>query len=258
MKKEVKAKTSDYKESNMIVQGNAFIQRTNGSLNAIPLKLLKLIISCINSSNPQKDYSVYVRKQDLLSFIGVESTGEYSYLKEQLNRLITPVDMKDYNGEVESVALLLKFSWTNNNDLVKFTFDKAVWKQLVDLKKNFLKYPIANIKGLKKKPSMILYENLLSYTRQSLCKTIQIDMETLRFITGTEKKYKKYADFKKNILIPAQEEINGNPNLEYLFDFEKVEKGGKVVAVIFKLKYRTSKYDTLTHTEYPEDLWKDI
>lgn len=249
---------SDYSENNIVVQANTFIRHSTGTINAIPLKMFKMIVSCIDTQNPPEDYSVYTKKQELLNFVGAKSTGAYSYLKEKLEELIRPVTLIDSQGSVTSVTLLVKFSWTPKSEYVKFEFHKDVWPYLVGLKEHFLQYNIMQIKSFKSKFSIILYENLLSYTRQTESKVFTIEMDVLRNITGTEKKYKKFKDFEANVLLPAQKEINSDPFIEYLFQYKKIKEGRTIVAIEFHLRPRTSIEDTLEYTAYPERLKNKI
>ena len=257
MKKEAML-ISDYKDNNKVAQANDLITQARGDLNLVPLKMLKLLISCVDTENPPSDYSVYVKRTDFTDFLNVKGKGSYDYIKKQLDMLIRPVDLISPRGKKITVALLKKHDWREGNSLVKCTFDEDIWEYLVDLKKNFLQYELLQIQGFNSKFSLILYENLLAMTRQSQSKIIVIPVSTLRRLTGTENKYSKFKDFEKNVLKVAQDEINSSTFLEFLFSYTKNKEGRSNEEITFRLKRRTSFTDTLKDTEYPERLDDDI
>lgn len=249
-----------FKESNNVAQRNDFIRQTNGSIDMVPLKLFKLLISCIDTTDPPKEFSIYIKKGHILKFMGVSRKSAYSYLKNQLDKLVVPVTLRDSDGYLTKVALMTKYSWTPKSDLVKCTFDEEVWPYLTNLSKMYpyLQYNIMQIQNFRSKFSIILYENLLSYTRETGNKIIEIDMKTLRYITGTENKYRNFKDFESNVLKPAQKEMNEAESLEFFFTYEKIKHWKEVASVKFLLRKRTSFLDTLDHTEYPERLAEKI
>lgn len=224
-----------------------------------------MIVSCLDTMNPPADYSVYITKQELLNFVegeskrpGKKNTGKYSYIKSQLENLITPITILNENGDEITVALLTKYIWLKDVNIVKFTFDEDIWPYLIGLKQHFLQYNILQIRGFKSKFSLEIYENLLSHTRQSESKFVVIDMQNIRYFTDTQKKYKEFKDFEKNVLKPAKKEINSDKCIEFLFDYKKIQPGRSITAIEFHLKKRTSMDDTWDYTKYPERLAEEI
>ena len=63
---------SNYSDNNKVVQANELIRKSTGNINTVALKTFRLLISCVDTKNPPKDYSVYVTKEDLLSFSGAQ------------------------------------------------------------------------------------------------------------------------------------------------------------------------------------------
>jgi len=255
MNKKIK---SDYKEINNVAQKNELIRNSTGEINLVPLKILKFLISCIDTENPPDDYTVIATKRELLAFSGASGKGELSYLKLQLRSLITAIPIIDEDDKVKMVSLITDFSWVPESDYVRVAFHKDIWPYVTDLKKNFLQYNINQIKNFKSKFSLVLYEYLLSYTRQYGTKTVKIDIQTLRRVTGTSKKYKDFKDFELAVIKKAQKEINEDQYLEYIFTYEKVYEGRTVDSINFFLRKRTSLFDSLEHTEYPERLSQAI
>jgi len=249
---------SDYSENNKVAQANDLILKARGDLSLVPLKILKLLISCIDTENPPGDLSVYLKRSDFMEFLNAKGKGSYEYIKTQLDKLISPIDLIDAKGKKITVALLKKHDWREGNALVKCTFDEDVWIYLVNLKKNFLQYELLQIQEFSSKFTLILYENLLAMTRQYHSKTIVIQIDALRYLTGTTSKYKSFKDFENNVLKTAKAEINSCTYLEFLFDYDKLKRGHAYEEIEFRLRKRTSYEDTLEYARYPDRLTADI
>lgn len=248
--------TSDFKESNMVAERNDFIQQVYGELNLVPLKLLKLLISCIDTNNPRSGRVVYLKKREIFDFLQAKGKGQYYTIQKNIDELIRAVTLIDACGNTTKVALLVKYKWNPYSDYVAFYFDEDVWPYLTNLKKEnpYLQYNIMQIQPFKSKFTVILYELLLSYARLYQTKVITIDVERLRTSTGTTDKYPVFKDFEKNVLNTAKLEINNDPFLEFLFTYEKLKGGGKNKIIEFHLRKRTSIEDTLDYTAYPSKL----
>ena len=54
---------SDFDIKNKVVQANDLIQLSKWNLDAVPLKILKTLVSCIDTKNPPKDNTVCISKQ---------------------------------------------------------------------------------------------------------------------------------------------------------------------------------------------------
>jgi hypothetical protein len=102
---------------------------------------------------------------------------------------------------------------------------------LVNLKKNFFMYDLIDIVNFKFKHTLKFYEYLKS---QSL-NVIKLKLETLKEILDLTDKYKRYTNFKSDVLEVILEEINECSNTLYVsFSEEKV--GPKVKYIIFHIK----------------------
>ena len=250
--------TSDYNDNHKVVQANDLVRQTTGTINTVPLKMLKVLISCIDTSNPPKDNAVCISKGELIKFAGSQELGEYSYLKKQLGELITPITLVDDKKRMKKVALITDVEWNKSTNIVRCTFHRDIMPYLIDLKKLFLQYEVLNLIDFHSKYGIILYENLLSYTRQYNKKEIKLSVAELRRLTGTEKKYQLFKDFEKKVLKVAVDEINNHKYVEFLVTYEKIKIGRTIDSIIFRLRKRTSFADTLDHVSYPQNLNKKI
>lgn len=107
-----------------------------------------------------------------------------------------------------------------------------------------------------------MYELLKSY--EGIGKRI-FDIEELKQILGVDDKYTKYANFKKRILLKAQEDLSLHTDI--CFTFEELSEGSRrVEKIAFYIKKNTpnektkpqARQEPKNHTDSTaEDLWLD-
>lgn len=229
-----------YLENRKIVQANSLVRQTSWNLNLTPLKLFKACVSAIDTTNPPKDNTVVMHKSDLVQLLDGDDSKNHVYLKNQLRSLITSVKIEEDDKHERFVALVNDIYWEKDADIVKVEFHKAVMPYLIDLHERFLEYPAELIPYFDSKYGLIIYESLLSNWKQYAdSNEFTYDLETIRYITGTEKKYKEIYDFEKRVLKPAVDNINHIQG-EFLVKYEKIRHGRSIEKVKFILVKRTS------------------
>lgn len=230
----------NYLENKKIVQANSLVRQTNWKLNKTPMKLFKACIAAIDTSNPPKDNTVVIHKSDLVQLIDGDESKNHVYLKNQLRSLITSVKIEEDEKQEIFVALVNKIEWKKDSDIVKVRFDEAVMPYLIDLHERFLEYPADVIPQFDSKYGLIIYESLLSNWKQYAdSNEFTYDVDTIRYITGTEKKLKKWVNFEARVLKTAVEDINHMQG-EFLVKYEKIRHGRSIEKVKFILVKRTS------------------
>lgn len=252
---------SDFDIKNKVVQANDLIQFSKWNLNAVPLKILKTLVSCIDTNKPPKDNTVYITKQELFKIIGSESDGSYDYLKRKIRELQkNSIKIDEPNREI-FVPLVNKIVWDKNDDHIMCRFDEDLMPYLIDLQERFLQYDVAALKNFDSKYGLIMYEYLLSRERQERQSEhkYSISIENLRHLTDTEKKFKEFKDLKKRVIEQATEDINSS-GVEFLVKTANNGKRGvKATHVEFTLRKRTSYKETnFDVVEYPEWINKPI
>ena len=230
----------NYLENKKIVQANSLVRQTNWKLNKTPLKLFKACIAAIDTSNPPKDNTVVMHKSDLIQLIDGDESKNHVYLKNQLRSLITSVKIEEDDKHEIYTALVSKIEWEKESDIVKVKFDEAVMPYLIDLHERFLEYPADVIPQFDSKYGLIIYESLLSNWKQYTdSNEFTYDVDTIRYITGTEKKYSDFRNFEKRVLKSAVEDINHMQG-EFLVKYEKIRHGRSIEKVKFIIVKRTS------------------
>lgn len=231
---------AEYLENKKVVQANSLVRQTGWSLNLTPLKLFKACVSAIDTSKPPKDDTVVMHKSDLVQLLDGDSSKNHVYLKNQLRKLITSVKIEDDDKHERYVALVNDIYWEKDTDIVKIEFHKAIMPYLVELRSCFLEYPAELIPAFETKYGLILYESLLSNWKQYAdSNEFTYDVDTLRYITGTEKLYERWGNFEDRVLKPAVNNINHIQG-EFLVKYEKIKHGRTIEKILFRLVPRTS------------------
>lgn len=231
---------AEYLENKKVVQANSLVRQTRWSLNLTPLKLFKACVSAIDTSNPPKDNTVVMHKSDLVTLLEMDKKQNYVYLKNQLRSLITSVKIEEDDKHEIYTALVSKIEWEKESDIVKVKFDEAVMPYLIDLHERFLEYPAELIPAFDSKYGLIIYESLLSNWKQYADSTeFTYDVDTLRYITGTEKLYERWGNFEDRVLKPAVDNINHIQG-EFLVKYEKIKHSRTIEKILFRLVPRTN------------------
>jgi plasmid replication initiation protein len=231
---------AEYLENKKIVQANSLVRQTSWTLNLTPLKLFKACVSAIDTSNPPKDNTVVMHKSDLIQLLEIGKKQNYVYLKNQLRSLITSVKIEEDDKHERYCALVNDIYWEKDSDIVKIEFHKAVMPYLVELHSRFLEYPAELIPSFDSKYGLIIYESLLSNWKQYAdSNEFTYDVDTLRYITGTEKLYERWGNFEERVLKTAVENINHIQG-EFLVKYEKIRHGRTIEKILFRLVPRTS------------------
>jgi hypothetical protein len=115
--------------------------------------------------------------------------------------------------------------------VIKVQFQKEMREFLLQLKENFTYYRLHHILLLKSSYSIRIYELLKQY--QSIGRR-EIGLDDLRRKLGLDKKkLARYPDFKRKVILVAQEELGEKTDIR--FDFQEVKSGRKVVKLIFEI-----------------------
>lgn len=233
---------SDYKNTNFVVQANSLIRQTNWNMKAVPLKVFKVLISCIDTKNPPKDNKVIITKKELNDLLGSDvSDGSYPQLKSavlSLQKQIVEIQLSESKKATLSIAPYVV--WDYESDLITVEFGKGLMPYLVDLKERFTQYPVANLTAFSSKYGLILYEWLKSEDYKTMDRDQNvIEIDDLRRLTGTMKKYADFRNFEKKVLKAAVNDINDSA-LEFLVSYDKVKVGRSITAIRFKTRPRQS------------------
>ena len=146
----------------IVVQRNNFIKGNFSTLEIRDLKILKLLVSKVNSSNKEFESYYYITKDEVRAF-NFNERNIHSYIKTSLRKLgsVFIVVKNDDKEEVE-ISLVGKIIYDKKNGIYKVPLSKDLKEYLLDIKKEFTKYNLCNLVHLKRKEEVKLYEYLKS------------------------------------------------------------------------------------------------
>jgi plasmid replication initiation protein len=194
-----------------------------------------------------KPVKIYIR--DLMRFFGTHSNNDYSVIRaipETISQkpFYVPYQTKD-GGKRWSIINVLSIGTqpdvgdrSEGNAYIELKFNADLIPYLLELKEKFTKYDIRNITGLKSVYSIRLYEYLKENEwRKGLFEVTIAELKEMFYMSakdnGGRELYPLYADFKKRVLLKAQEDLNTFCDIK--FNFWEKKQGKKVVAVVFEI-----------------------
>ena len=232
---------NEFKDNNKVVQANQFITQTHWEMSLTPLKLFKILVSCLDTKKADNDGIVRISKKDLYSMFDYKNDNNYTYLREQMEQLQdVKVKILQPNGDVLVSVLVPNVTWRANEDIIECEFNNKILSYLLDLKKNYLSYDVSLLKFMTSKYSIIIYEVVKSLIYEPN-KEWLISVEELRRITGTQDKYKNFNLFKTKVLETAQEEINQFSDIVIRYD--TIKTGRKITKIKFYSRKKKSYND---------------
>lgn len=133
--------------------------------------------------------------------------------------IVTSDGTEIYTGLIESAFL------NPRSETFQAKLSVPAYQFLCDLSKG---YSLKNFKTaleLKTLYSSCIYDLICKWRNKP---TFEIDIEELRFITNTEKKYTATKDFKKRVLDSAKKELDSSDFTDLTFTYEDIKKGRSI------------------------------
>ena len=193
----------------------------------------RLIFTMIAKIQPDdEDFKPYrISLNELAEFLGIDKNHIYADCKKITKKLLGKV------VEIQETGRLLQTHWVSSADyvdgtgVVNLTFDPLLKPYLLQLKGNFTSSKLEMLLSFKSQYTMRMYTLLKQYER---LKWREIDLQQLRDTLGIGKdQYKRYNDFKKDILQATQKELKAKADL--YFEFDEVKYGRRVGAIRFRI-----------------------
>jgi plasmid replication initiation protein len=194
-----------------------------------------------------KPVRIYIR--DLMRFFGTQSNNDYGVIRaipETISQkpFYVPYHGKE-GGKRWSIINVLSIGSqpevgdrSEGNAYIELKFNSDLMPYLLELKEKFTKYDIRNITGLKSIYSIRLYEYLKENEfRKGVFEVSIEELKDMFFMSAKDNNgkelYPLYGDFKKRVLVKAQDDLLEHCDIK--FSFWEKKHGKKVVAVVFEI-----------------------
>lgn len=199
-------------------------------------RVILLLISLIKKEDKAfKEYRIPI--VNIQAFLNLKRKDLYITLKDIADKLLQRVvTIEKPNGG------WLKTNWISSSEYkpkgedgveyacLDLCFDPKLKPFLLELKSQFHSYMLSNVANLKSIYSIRFYEIFVSYRRLGKASFEVIDLKKRLQV---DKKYKRYDDFRKRVILHAQTELKAKTDI--CFDFTEERKGRKVHKLHFTI-----------------------
>lgn len=178
---------------------------------------MKLIISKVNSKDSifQDEYIITYNE---LNLVFKSSADRYKELTRSLKNLASfYIQINNKDKIVEFGLIQNKWTYKKYNKNITIHLHEDLMPLLLDIKKNFTKYNIKNLKMISSKYDLKMYEFLKSFEGM---RQITVTLEKIRNVLELQDKYPKFFIFKNKILNKAIEHINEHTDIEVYYETE--------------------------------------
>ena len=219
-------------EKYVVAQSNELVEAMySPALTARAHKVARLIFSLISPDD--KDLKLYtITVEALKKYLGFKEDTTWGRFHEDLKDIAErlnkePIIIKT-SEEVITAYLIAAYAINLSKATVTFEIPLLLKPFLIELKRNFTKYPLLYIPKLRSAYSIRLYELLYQY------KTIghrTIELDVLQRQVGSD--YDLYGDFKRKVLSIAQRDLEEHTDIK--FDYEEIKTVRKVTGLRFTI-----------------------
>ncbi|MEW4370339.1 replication initiation protein [Paenibacillus kandeliae] len=219
------------------MRGNNLVTKANNLIET-PLKLgvveMRIVIVLISTISPHDDeFKPYRFKiSEFAKMIGVKNKNIHQQIKDYTYSLMS---QPFYLHDNLQVTWLASAEYFPGEGVVEVEFSPKLRPYLLQLKEKFTTYRLIDIIKLKSAYAMRIYELLKQYERIG---SRTFTVQRLKELLGIEDQYPVYADFKKRVLVKAQQEINKHTDIS--FSFEEMKTGRKITEIKFLLSSKSA------------------
>lgn len=206
-----------------VIKSNRIIE-AKYRLNARAQKFILFMAAMINPSDQDFKY-LRVKIKDIEPIFNTEQKkwgSIYQIVKDVLLSLNNhPLKITQPDGSHLIINWIASAEIREGSGMVEFEFSEKLRPYLVQLKSHFTKYKLQNILQLKSGFSIRLYELLKA--RQFIGKA-EYEVNELKEILGLGDKYAVYYDFKRRVLLVAQEELRAHSDIYFEFKEKRIDR----------------------------------
>jgi len=202
-------------------------------------KLILYLISKINR-NDKEFTKQRITVKEFAELIKCEH-NIYSYMKSMAESIVSK-KIKILYG-IDNMLNINWFSYTDykaDKGMIEFAFNNSLAPYLLNIDMAYTKYFLSNVRFMKSKHSIRIYELLKQYEK---IKIRTVNLDDLKIYLGIKlTEYRSYNTFKIKIILTAQRELKKYSDI--CFDFEEIKESRKIVAIKFLIKKnRTDAFD---------------
>ena len=246
----------------VVTKSNYFIKNSSYDLSLEEQRIILTLSSMVQPED--EDFKVYTIKiSEFLELIGVLDQSKYTELPKITRELMKKVfEINDeITGDFLQVAWLSAVKYKKSSGEIDLEFSPHLKPYMLNLKGFYTKYKLHNVLAMKSKYSPRIYELLKLNQYQK--KGFSIHIDELRKLFKAENVYKNYNDFKKKVILKAQEELELYSDIRFEFkECKALRKVNYINFYVFKntptAKKKTNKTSTAPKTKKEQNTEKII
>lgn len=229
-----KEKTISEKQNYFVVKANELIQQSRFTLTTQQNKMLLFLISKIKPFDTGEEiYSFKIKEFCEVCNIEEDNNRNFINAKRSLKGLADKsVWVVQPNGDEVLLRWLDRVRLNRSTNCFEVSFHRDMLPYLFDIQKKYTQYCLSNVLTMHSKYGIRLYELLKSYKYFNKPVTFTIDELKKRL---DAEKYKRYPDFKINVIDKAVEDINYCSDIEVSYTPLKEGNSKGFVYIVFNI-----------------------
>ncbi len=215
---------------NRLVRKSNFLIEASYKLSAVEQKIVLILASMIKPDDQEfKKYTFQLK--NVFHFLGLNSKNAYAYMKEITKSLLGKVFTIQLSDSLLQTHWISSAHYHEGKGTVEFCFDPQLKPFLLQLKERFTTFKLREVVQFKSSFTIRMYELLKQYEKIG---NRTFDVQALRNLLGIEDlQYRLYADFKKRVILVAQEELSEKSDISFSFEEMKIGHAiGKIKFII--------------------------
>lgn len=224
--------SKETKKNYVVAQHNELLEATYSSkLTARAHKVARLILALINPLEENlREYTIKI--EDLKQYLGYQKKNVtwgrfYDDLRDIALRLNSePIILQTGKKKQLTAFFISSYEIDTLEGKVTFEISGKLKPYLLQLKKNYTTYLLANIPRLRSAYSIRIYELLYQYKKIG---KRYFELDDLQKKVGSN--HKLYGNFKNRVLKIAERDLKENTDIR--FEYDEIKKGRKITGLQF-------------------------
>lgn len=241
-------KKKEIRNNEIIVQHNHLIE-AKYRLSLQEKRLMCWLASQVKQTDEDfKEHNISIK--EFAELIEVKGDHLYKTLDEISHKLMQKIiTIKSFEKKgFTKAALLGGVKYFEGQGTIKLSFHPYLKPYMLQLKNKFTQISMGDILGLKSIHAIRIYELLKQYENLGQRKIVLNELKS--FCGLEEKHYKRFSDFKKDVLERSKKEINSKTDI--LIDYEEIKTSRKITSINFIIKTNSKKYESDSSNERKE------
>ncbi len=230
----------------VIKKSNDFVMNSRYNLTVEEQKIILTLASLVQPNDEEfKSYKFGIT--EFIKMLGIKDQSKYTEIPKITKGLINKSLEIIENGELVQLSWLCTARYKKG--YVELRFAPELKQYMLKLSNMYTQYKLNNILQMKSKNSIRIYEFLKCNQFKN---QFEIDITELKQLLKLENAYARFYDFKKNVLLYAQKEINQYTDIT--FSFECVRFGSKVIKIKFLITPKSKLSEPASKEEKLDEL----